>query len=132
MYIYSISVNRVIDGDTISADIDLGFKIFLKDIRVRLANIDCPESRSRDTEERQFALKSKYFLSQLLTSKAITLESHGKDKFGRVLGILFADGEAVNTKMVEANHAVAYNGENKQSIKQAHLANRLKLTTANS
>jgi len=127
MYIYVITVLRVVDGDTIDADIDLGFNIWVRKARIRLAGIDCPESRSRDKVEKKHGLMAKECLSELLESKKITLESHGKGKFGRVLGVLFSDGEDVNKKMIKQHHAVAYSGQSKDDIMAAHLANRQKL-----
>ena len=62
MYEYSCKLVKVIDGDTVDVDIDLGFDIILKKQRVRLAGIDTPESRTSDLDEKKYGLKSKQFL----------------------------------------------------------------------
>tara|TARA_R100000008_G_C3585677_1_gene172056 strand:- start:1410 stop:1820 length:411 start_codon:yes stop_codon:yes gene_type:complete len=127
MYQYKVTVTRVVDGDTVDVDIDLGFSVVLKKQRVRLYEIDTPESRTRDLEEKKFGLASKEYLKNtLLAAKNIYLISHDKGKFGRILGELFADDndKSVNMQMIDAHHAVKYYGQNKDEVEQEHLANR--------
>tara|TARA_R100001163_G_C5066954_1_gene205686 strand:- start:633 stop:1043 length:411 start_codon:yes stop_codon:yes gene_type:complete len=127
MYQYKVTVTRVVDGDTVDVDIDLGFSVVLKKQRVRLYEIDTPESRTRDKEEKKFGLASKEYLKNtLLAAKNIYLISYDKGKFGRILGELFIDDndKSVNMQMVDNHHAVKYYGQNKDNVKQAHLANR--------
>ena len=94
MYEYRCKVLKVIDGDTVDVDIDLGFGIVLKDERVRLMGIDTPESRTRDKVEKQFGLASKKRLKEMLDNKSgpilkTQINKKGEDmkgKFGRILG----------------------------------------------
>jgi|TARA_R110002012_G_scaffold137108_1_gene291583 micrococcal nuclease len=116
MYTYKIDVLRVIDGDTIDANIDLGFDISVKK-RIRFLGINTPESRTRDLEEKARGLAAKARVQELLDqADEIHLTSHGVGKFGRCLGeIDFSCAEGLtmknlNTQLVEEGHAVEYNG----------------------
>ena len=83
MYTYKMSPLKVVDGDTIDAEIDLGFDIKVKK-RVRFMGINAPESRTKDLEEKARGLAAKDRVKQLLEgSENITLKSHGVGKFGR-------------------------------------------------
>ena len=127
MYRYRVTIVKVIDGDTVDVDIDLGFSVVLKKQRVRLYEIDTPESRTRDLVEKKFGLLSKsYLLNKLDNADTITLVSHDKGKFGRILGELFTDDDSksVNMQMVDDHHAVYYYGQNKDDVEQEHLINR--------
>lgn len=131
MYQYKVKVTRVVDGDTVDVDIDLGFSVVLKKQRVRLYEIDTPESRTRDLEEKKFGLASKKYLKNKLENATnIYLTSHDKGKFGRILGELFIDDneKSVNMQLVDNHHAVYYYGQNKNDVKQEHLVNREWLT----
>tara|TARA_R100000541_G_scaffold22750_3_gene32683 strand:+ start:84 stop:437 length:354 start_codon:yes stop_codon:yes gene_type:complete len=114
MYTYVITLDRVIDGDTIDAMIDLGFDVHVKK-RIRFMGINTPESRTRDLEEKKLGLAAKARVQELLTTCSyITLKSHGSGKFGRCLGELFIEieNEAVNLNqlLISEGHAVAYFG----------------------
>ena len=117
MYNYKIEVLRVIDGDTIDAEIDLGFDVKIKK-RIRFMGINTPESRTRDLEEKARGLAAKDRVKQLLDGcKNITLCSHGVGKFGGCLGELnLCNSEGgltlvnLNKKLIEEGHAVVYNG----------------------
>ena len=90
MYEYNVTVTKVIDGDTVDVDIDLGFGMTYKKQRVRLMGIDTPESRTRDKVEKLFGKASKKHLKKLIEgAEVLTLVSHDKGKFGRILGELF-------------------------------------------
>tara|TARA_R110001606_G_scaffold96378_3_gene213480 strand:- start:1779 stop:2186 length:408 start_codon:yes stop_codon:yes gene_type:complete len=131
MYEYRVKIVKVVDGDTVDVDIDLGFGTWLKKQRVRLYGIDTPESRTRDLEEKKFGLMAKKFLKEKLSNGAI-LKTHkdGKGKFGRILGeFITIEDEArvnVNELLITENHAVAYHGQSKEDIAEQHLKNRLK------
>lgn len=138
MYQYKVKVVKVVDGDTIDVDIDLGFSTVLKKQRVRFLGIDTPESRTRDLVEKQFGKASKKHLKGLLESaESLSLISHDKGKFGRILGEIIAhfnEGHPVyetevnvNEQMILDGHAVRYTGENKGLVEQQHLANRERL-----
>tara|TARA_R100000781_G_scaffold54626_1_gene35674 strand:+ start:71 stop:484 length:414 start_codon:yes stop_codon:yes gene_type:complete len=133
MYQYKVKVTRVVDGDTVDVDIDLGFSVVLKKQRVRLYEIDTPESRTRDKEEKKFGLLAKNYLKKVCESgEQILLVSHDKGKFGRILGELFVEGEdkSINMHMVDNFHAVYYYGQNKKDVAEEHLINRTKLISS--
>ena len=119
MYNYKIKLDRVIDGDTVDAYIDLGFDIHVKK-RIRFAGINTPESRTRDLEEKARGLAAKERLKVILEgTKTIQLCSHGVGKYGRCLGELhvdFLDGKEcltlvnVNELLIKEGHAVEYDG----------------------
>ena len=131
MYEYRCKLVKVIDGDTMDIDIDLGFNVWLKNERVRLHGIDTPESRTRDLEEKKYGLAAKQYAIKFLDDEWLTLKNNkydSKGKFGRILGELwrtseFAD-QSLNTYMIEKYHAVPYFGQSKTDIEEAHLKNR--------
>jgi micrococcal nuclease len=136
MYEYRVKVIKVIDGDTVDVDIDLGFDILIKGERVRIMGIDTPESRTRDKVEKKFGLASKARLKELIGGKSgpilkTQINRKGEDmrgKFGRILGdFVTDDGRLVTEILVEEGHAVAYFGGSKEEIQDKHLANRKKL-----
>ena len=139
MYEYRATIVKVIDGDTVDVDIDLGFGIVLSNERVRIMGIDTPESRTRDKVEKKFGLAAKARLKELL-GKTCTLKTQinksGEDmkgKFGRILGDFDVydnktdSWQPVTKVLVSEGHAVPYHGQNKEDIQTAHLANRVKL-----
>ena len=130
MYEYRVYVKRVVDGDTVDVDIDLGFGVILANERVRIMGIDTPESRTRDLTEKKFGLASKARLKEILgkTATLVCKEYDAKGKFGRVLGDFTTnDGRMVTDVLIEEGHAVAYFGGSKEEIQLKHLANREKL-----
>ena len=135
---YDVKVLKVVDGDTVDVDIDLGFGVVLKDERVRIMGIDTPESRTSDKVEDLFGEAAKARLKELMKdgAKLITTEDkHGEDmkgKFGRILGDFYVERwegkkERVTDILVEEGHAVAYFGGSKEEIQMKHLVNREKL-----
>ena len=127
-YIYRVVVTRVIDGDTVDVDIDLGFNEYKKD-RVRLMGIDTPESRTRNLKEKALGLKSKARLKELIASaplinkkrgkKAVFLKTtkDGKGKFGRILGtILIGEDTDVCEVLINEGHARTYFGGSKNEL----------------
>lgn len=134
MYEYRVNVVRVVDGDTVDVDIDLGFGMWIKDERVRIMGIDTPESRTRDKVEKKFGLASKARLKELLGKKAILktqVSKKGEDmkgKFGRILGDFVApDGRLVTEIMTEGGYCVPYFGGSKEDTQAAHMINRERL-----
>lgn len=110
MYTYTIKeIVKFIDGDTIDVIIDLGFSTYIKR-RVRLYGIDTPETRTRDTREKQKGLAAKQRLQEICkeSNYPIILKSYGYGKFGRVLGELFTNNTNINQQLVSENHAVLY------------------------
>jgi len=134
MYEYKCKIVKIVDGDTVDVDLDLGFGVWLRDERVRIMGIDTPESRTSDKVEKIFGLAAKERLSSLLGADATLLsqvKSNGenmKGKFGRILGdFKTINGDTITTKLMEEGHAVAYGGGSKESIQGQHLINRQRL-----
>ena len=111
MWTYRAKVIRVVDGDTVDVDIDLGFGIWQKNERVRIMGIDTPESRTRDKVEKKFGLASKAMLKRVLGKETILKTT-------------------INKKMVDEHYAVLYNGQSKDAIEKQHLKNRKRLLEA--
>jgi len=138
MYEYRAYVNRVVDGDTVDVDIDLGFGVMLKDERVRIMGIDTPESRTSDKVEKIFGLASKERLKELLGKETILKTQINKDgedmkgKFGRILGDFIVEEwegqpRLVTEILIEEGHCVPYHGQNKADVQVQHMANRNRL-----
>jgi len=113
VYTYKAKLDRIIDGDTVDAHIDLGFDITIHK-RIRLAGIDTPESRTRDLEEKARGLASKDRLIELLDGGEFILESKEVGKYGRVLGTLHVEDVNVNETLVQEGFAVEYWGGKKK------------------
>ena len=133
MWTYRCKLKKVIDGDTVDVDIDLGFGIWQMNERVRIMGIDTPESRTRNKIEKKFGLAAKARLKSLLGPKPVlqtTISKKGEDmkgKFGRVLGDFLYDGKKVSEIMCQEGHAVAYFGGAKADVQKQHILNRKKL-----
>jgi micrococcal nuclease len=134
MYEYRVKVLRVVDGDTVDVDIELGFGVVLANERVRIMGIDTPESRTSDDVEKLFGLASKNRLKDLLGEVAILKTQISKDgedmkgKFGRILGDFVApDGRMITEIMIEEGHCVPYFGGSKEDTQAAHEVNRQRL-----
>jgi len=133
MYEYKAKLVKVVDGDTVDVDIDLGFGVWLKNERVRIMGIDTPESRTRDKVEKIFGLAAKDRVEELIKKDTILKTFAAKDgedmkgKFGRILGD-FKIGEKMLTEiLIEEGHAVKYFGQNKADVERGHMSNRNKL-----
>ena len=126
MYEYNCKIVRVVDGDTVDVDIDLGFNHWIHDERIRLFGVDCPECRSRDPEEKAAGLAANDYVKGLLhDGGTYTLTTKEKGKFGRYLGvIMLSDKTSVNAALVSEHLAVPYFGQSKVRVQEAHLANR--------
>ena len=129
MYRYKVYVTKIVDGDTVDVDIDLGFGMIYKKQRVRMMGIDTPESRTRDLEEKFYGKASKAHLTKILNGQDVQLVSHDKGKFGRILGELYIGNSnfSVNQQMIKEYHAVPYFGQSKDETEQGHLWNRAAL-----
>ena len=129
MYEYKAVVRKIIDGDTVDVDIDLGFSVWLNNQRIRLYGIDTPESRTSDKTEKVFGnLAKNKVISFCPVGSEIILQTKTDDsrgKYGRILGELVTkDGVNVNKHLVENAYAVAYFGKSKDDIAAEQLANR--------
>ena len=129
MFEYKCKLIKVVDGDTIDVDIDLGFGVWLRNQRVRLYGIDTPESRTRDLEEKKYGLAAKDFLIKWTGAGELTIKTHKDErgKFGRILGEIWTFKTNINDKMVYEHHAVPYHGQSKDEIEKQHLENREKV-----
>jgi micrococcal nuclease len=147
MYEYRARINRVVDGDTVDVDIELGFDIVLTGQRVRIMGIDTPESRTSDPIEKVFGIAAKNRLKELLGNSGILktqIEKDGDDakgKFGRILGDFVVDVPLVTISdynsntiqrmvteiMIEEGHCVPYFGGSKEEVQAQHAVNRQRL-----
>jgi len=119
-HIYSAKLQRVVDGDTCDALIDLGFDTWVKK-RIRFYGVDTWESRTRNLEEKKKGLAAKDYVKDLLENSdegKFLLKSHGVGKYGRVLGELFVKGNdtSVNDLLKENGHASEYYGGKKKTF----------------
>jgi micrococcal nuclease len=135
MYEYQCKIVRVVDGDTVDVDIDLGFGVWMKKQRIRLYGVDTPESRTSDAEEKVYGNIAKHFVQNHLPLDSMqTLrtkkDSHGK--YGRILGEFVYEYEyekitiktTVNEELIKSHNAVAYHGQSKDDIAEEHIKNR--------
>ena len=134
MYEYKVNILKVVDGDTVDVDIDLGFGCWLRNERVRIVGIDSPESRTSDRIEKVFGEAAKQRLTSLLSSEATLISQiskmgeNMKGKFGRILGdFKTINDQVISTTLMEEGHAVAYNGGDKEAVQAQHLKNRQRL-----
>src|SRR6056300_1434566 len=125
MYEYDCRIKRVVDGDTVDVDIDLGFGTWRCGERIRLYAVDTPECRTRDAQEKAAGLLAKKFVEDALhVGGTYRLQTKEKGKFGRYLGTIKIDGElTINAALISEHLAVAYTGQNKKEIEAAHKAN---------
>ena len=127
MFEYNFKLVKVVDGDTVDVDIDLGFDVWLKKQRVRLYGVDTPESRTSDREEKKYGLAAKAFVKEFVKGNKIILRTEkydAKGKFGRILGDIVVDKVSLSETMIAKHHAVPYYGQSKDDIAESHLANR--------
>ena len=133
MFEYSCTIVKVIDGDTVDVDIDLGFGVWLKKQRIRLYGIDTPESRTRDLEEKKYGLVAKALVETHLPVGSIRTLTTVKDKtgkYGRILGKFkafdsYTDAWVnLNQWMIIKHLGVEYKGQSKEDIAEEHIKNR--------
>ena len=127
MYEYKCKMVKVVDGDTVDIDIDLGFGVWMRDQRIRLYGIDTPESRTSDDKEKVYGLAAKDFVVKWTNAGDLSLKTFKDDrgKFGRILGEIWYGGKHnVNQLLFDNHHAVRYHGQSKDDIAEEHLKNR--------
>ena len=133
MFEYQCKIVKIIDGDTVDVDIDLGFGVWFKKQRIRFYGIDTPESRTRDLEEKKYGLVAKAFVEAHLPVGSIRTLTTVKDKagkYGRILGKFKAYDSYIdawvnlNQWMIIKHLGVEYHGQSKEDIAEEHLANR--------
>ena len=123
-FCYNATVVRIVDGDTIRLDIDLGFDIVLKNQSVRLYKVDTPECRTRDLKEKAAGLLAKDVVQNLIAIGErvfIRTKLDTKGKFGRLLGtIITTDNININEHLIDNNYAVEYYGQSKTEVQSKH------------
>ena len=131
MYEYRCKIVKIIDGDTVDVDIDLGFGVWMHQERIRLYGIDTPESRTRDLDEKKYGLIAKGWIEKFMplgSMQTLITQKDKSGKFGRILGkFRVNDGSydiILNDWMITNHHAVAYYGQSKQDIAEQHIINR--------
>jgi len=132
MYEYRCKIVRVVDGDTVDINIDLGFGVWLNDERVRLMGVDTPESRTRDKVEKLFGYAAKAYVEAILPvgsiQQLVTKKYDSKGKFGRILGdFVTADNVSLVESIIQSSNGVTYSAQNKALIQAEHLINRTRL-----
>ena len=114
MYTYNAKLEKIVDGDTVDALVDLGFDTW-KQVRIRMNGMNAPESRTRDLEEKARGLAAKARLKEILkeNKNKFILVSHGVGKYGRCLGEIFLteNSDSINNLLISEGHAVEYHGE---------------------
>lgn len=133
MHEYKCTILRVVDGDTVDVDIDLGFGVWLRKERVRIHGIDTPESRTRDLEEKKYGLAAKQFVKDILlvgSQQRLITEKDKTGKFGRILGKFLVHDVKEDREMhlgqimIREHQAVEYFGQSKEDIGYEHIKNR--------
>ena len=131
MYEYRCKIVKIIDGDTVDVDIDLGFGVWMHKERIRLYGIDTPESRTRDLDEKKYGLIAKSWIEKFMplgSTQTLITQKDKSGKFGRILGkFRVNDGSydiILNDWMISNHHAVAYYGQSKQEIAEQNIINR--------
>lgn len=137
MYEYRCKIVRIIDGDTVVVDIDLGFDIWLKDESVRFLGMDAPEVRTRDQVEKLFGEISKAYVEKMIPVGSMqivkTERPNSRGKFGRVLGTFRIYDEktdrwtSLSEVMIREGYGVAYEGGNREALRESLLGARKKL-----
>ena len=135
MHIYNVTIIKVIDGDTVKVDIDLGFDMVLRNQNIRLFGIDAPESRTKNPLEKKYGLMTKEVVESAMPVGSIqqmVSTKSGKGKFGRILGeFLVKDSEISNQRynlnkwLIENHYAVEYTGMgSRDNLNEQHKMNR--------
>ena len=131
MYEYQCKIVRVVDGDTVDVDIDLGFGVWLQKQRIRMYGIDTPESRTRDLEEKKYGIMAKEIVKKYIpegSTQTLITKKDKSGKYGRILGsfkIMFEEQETtLNEWMVKYHYGAEYYGQSKKEIEEEHLRNR--------
>lgn len=113
MYEYKLKVERVVDGDTVDASVDLGFSVSVRE-RFRLAGIDAPETRTTDLLEKAAGLATKAWLEEQLKAAKVVIgqieKTAAQEKYGRWLVVLVVDGRNLNQEMISLGLVKAYDG----------------------
>ena len=133
MHTYRCTILRVVDGDTVDVDIDLGFGVWMRKERIRVLGIDTPESRTRDKVEKTYGILAKNFVKSYLpvgSVQTLQTEKDSTGKFGRILGKFLVYDKKTDREMhlgdimIREHLAVKYEGQSKEDIAEQHIKNR--------
>jgi len=133
MHTYKCTILRVVDGDTVDVDIDLGFGVWMRKERIRVLGIDTPESRTRDKTEKIYGNLAKEFVKDFLpigSKQTLVTEKDKTGKFGRILGKFLVYDKKEDREMplgeimIREHLAVEYFGQSKDDIAEQHIKNR--------
>lgn len=128
MYEYKAIVKRIIDGDSLVLDIDLGFYIFMNETKIRLYGLDTPEMNSEDPLLRlQAVLATRYLFDNLQIGDKITIKTvlDKREKYGRLLATVFTkDGLNINEGLIQNKLAISYHNLTREEQVQKHLENQ--------
>ena len=133
MHTYKCTTLRVVDGDTVDVDIDLGFGVWMRKERIRILGIDTPESRTRDLVEKTYGNLAKDFVKSFLpigSFQTLQTQKDGTGKFGRILGKFLVYDSKTDSQMhlgdimIREHLAVRYDGQSKEDIEEQHIKNR--------
>tara|TARA_B100000424_G_scaffold227849_1_gene188799 strand:+ start:2729 stop:3148 length:420 start_codon:yes stop_codon:yes gene_type:complete len=133
MHTYKCTILRVVDGDTVDVDIDLGFGVWMRKERIRILGIDTPESRTKDKVEKTYGILAKNFVEDYLpvgSVRTLQTEKDGTGKFGRILGKFLVYDKKTDREMhlgdimIREHLAVKYEGQSKEEIAEQHIKNR--------
>jgi micrococcal nuclease len=123
VYKYNCVINRVIDGDTIDVDVDLGFDVVLKNKRVRLSGLDAAESRTKDKKEDYVGEYTRDLLKKVLeapTEAVLTSTEHKRGKYGRIIGDLYIPSKDLTWSSYLLERGLVLPEETPQAVKTAY------------
>jgi micrococcal nuclease len=128
MYEYKATVKRIIDGDSIVLDIDLGFYMFMNETKIRLYGLDTPEMNSEDPLLRlQAIMATRYLFDNLNIGEKVTIKTvlDKREKYGRLLAtIITNDGLNINEGLIQNKLAVSYHNLTRDEQIQKHYENQ--------
>ena len=141
IYEYNCIIDRVVDGDTIDVHIDLGFDTWARNQRIRLHEIDTPETRTSDVIEEHFGELAEQFVKQMLpvgsVQRLVSKAYNAKGSYGRILADFeFYDAPndrwtSLSEVLVDTGYAATYRtGQDQALMEQEHLNNRRRLIDA--
>ena len=128
MYEYKATVKRIIDGDSLVLDIDLGFYMFMNETKIRLYGLDTPEMNSEDPLLRlQAIMATRYLFDNLKIGEKVTIKTvlDKREKYGRLLATMFTnDGLNINEGLIQNKLAVSYHNLTRDEQIQKHYENQ--------
>jgi micrococcal nuclease len=128
MYEYKATVKRIIDGDSLVLDIDLGFYMFMNETKIRLYGLDTPEMNSEDPLLRlQAVLATRYLYDNLPVGTKVIIKTvlDKREKYGRLLGtITTKEGLDINEGLLQNRLAISYKNLTREEQIQKHYENQ--------